>query len=319
MLKNYDHAVTLYLNNCESNDLSSTSIECYSRSFKYYREFLVENDFEDASYVATSMWKSKLSKTVSIVTVDAYLKHLQHLSDFAVKCKLYTDAFMDENLLPPSRKVSKAKNCKEYEHVLTEEDVASLITAETAVFSRTPHTFKREKAVVVLALTSGLRNIELRNLRLKDLNFSESYIFAHVTKGDKPRFVPFVKIAQDCINDYLNSGIRPDSVGIEDCLFGVKTHGGKWRQFERTELSELIYRYEKSIIGPEKASRSHALRHCFASMSLTNGISIEDISQILGHSNISTTNIYSKQLHPEQFASAYGQKFEELRKKEGVA
>lgn len=318
MYKNYDRAVMLYLSDCESNDLSGESITLYRRIFRYYREFLEKNGLEDASYEATSMWKTELHNNVTIVTMDLYLKQLCRLSQMAVKFKLYDEPFADEGILPKSKKVSKAKKNSrmEYEHVLSEDDVSALINAEKAIFAKTPHTFKREKAVVTLALTTGLRNIELRNLRLKDLNFAEGYIFAHITKGDKPRFVPFVQVAQDCINDYLNSGLRPSSASMDDCLFGVNTRSGEWRPFERTELSELIYRYEKSIIGEEKASRSHALRHSFASRAYTRGIPLSDIAQILGHSDVQTTTIYSKNLNPEKFASDFGQKMMETIEEE---
>ena len=319
MFENYERAVKLFLQNCDDNGLSGETISSYRNSFRYYKEFMERSGFEDASYIATAEWKSELSKSVSVTTINLYLSNLQRLSDFGMRCKLYTDAFMDDGLLPPKKKLSKERN-KEYEHVLTEEDVEKLINADRAVFTRTPHTFKREKAVMVLTLTTGLRNIELRNLRMKDLNFGEGYIYAHITKGDKPRFVPFVPIAQKAINDYLNSGLRPSNLTMEDSLFGVNTREGEWRQFERTELSELIYRYEKSIIGPDKASRSHALRHSFASICLTQGIDIGSISTILGHSSTTiTARVYAKNLHPEQFASAFGQKFDELRTKEGVA
>lgn len=320
MLKNYDSAVKLFLKNCEVNGLSDETISSYSRTFRYYRDFLVKNEYEEASYTASIEWKAQLNKSISLTTMELYFRHIQYLSDFAVKCKLYgkEDGFMDEDLFPPKKKVSKERH-KEYEHVLSEEDVAALMNATHSVYSRTSHTFLREKAVTVLLLTSGLRNIELRNLRLKDLNFEEGYIFAHVTKGDKPRFVPFIGIAKDCINDYLNSGLRPSNLTMDDYLFGVVNRDGRWRQFERTELSELIYRYAKGIIGEEKASRSHSLRHAFASNAYSNQMPLEEISEILGHSDIKTTLIYSKRLNPEKFAAEFGQKFEQIITKEVVA
>lgn len=320
MFQKYDLAVKMFTENAEANELSAETIGSYSRSFKYYRSFLEENGFEEACIAATAQWKIALSKNVSITSADLYLHHLSYLSAFATEMQIFSEPFMSDKLFP-SRKALKKERDAEYEHVLTKEDASALIYAEKAVFSRTPHTFLREKAVVTLTIMSGLRNIELRNLALSDLNFEQGYIYARVTKGDKPRYVPFPEVAQNAVNAYLNSGLRPSDVSNSNFLFGVVTRTGEWRQFARTELSELIYKYEKSIIGEEKASRSHALRHCFASVCVTDGVDMNSISRILGHADTRiTARIYAKDLAPENFASNMGLQVSSVfNRKEGCA
>lgn len=320
MFQKYDLVVKMYTENAEANELSAETINSYNRSFKYYREFLERNGFEEACMAATAQWKIELSKTVNVTSADLYLHHVSYLSEFAVEMQLFSDPFMSDKLFP-SRKALKKERDKDYEHVLDKEDANALINATHAVFTRTPHTFLREKAVITLTLMSGLRNIEIRNLALSDLNFGDGYIHVRITKGGKQRFVPFPEAAQSAVNAYLNSGLRPSDVSVDDFLFGVVTRGGEWRQFARTELSELIYKYEKSILGEEKASRSHALRHCFASVCVTDGVDMNSISRILGHADPRlTARVYAKDLEPESFASSVGFKVAEVfNKKEGVA
>ena len=317
MFEKYDSAVEMFMSNCRTNECTSATMENYENIFRFYREFLAENGYEDASAVATLKWKESLS--VSFRSLDLYLRVLKYLSDFGVDTCIYSAPFVVEKMFPPKKQVSKEKN-KEYNHVLTADDAIALMSAQRYTIDgrRTPRTFIREKAIVTVFLTSGIRNIELRNLRMRNLNYANGTIYCEVTKGGKPRYVPFTEEAQTAVNDYLNSGLRPFSLTSDDFLFGVVTNSGEWRCMERTELSEKVNGYVSGILGEEKAARSHALRHAFGSINLTSGVSIEAISKILGHADISTSRIYAKDLDPETTASNFGKMVSKMLK-EGVA
>lgn len=318
MFEKYDSTVEMFMSNCRTNECTSATMENYANIFRFYREFLVENGYEDASAVATLKWKESLS--VSFRSLDLYLRVLKYLSDFGVDTCIYSAPFVVEKMFPPKKQVSKEKN-KEYNHVLTADDAIALMSAQRYTIDgrRTPRTFIREKAIVTVFLTSGIRNIELRNLRMRNLNYGNGTIYCEVTKGGKPRYVPFTEEAQTAVNDYLNSGLRPFNLTADDFLFGVVTNSGEWRCMERTELSEKVNGYVSGILGEEKAARSHALRHAFGSINLTSGISIEAISKILGHADISTSRIYAKDLAPELTASNFSKNVSNIFKKEGAA
>lgn len=318
MLEKYDTTVEMFMSNCRTNECTSATMENYANIFRFYREFLAENGYEDASAVATLKWKESLS--VSFRSLDLYLRVLKYLSDFGVDTCIYSAPFVVEKMFPPKKQVSKEKN-KEYNHVLTADDAIALMSAQRYTIDgrRTPRTFIREKAIVTVFLTSGIRNIELRNLRMRNLNYGNGTIYCEVTKGGKPRYVPFTEEAQTAVNDYLNSGLRPFNLTADDFLFGVVTNSGEWRCMERTELSEKVNSYVSGILGEEKAARSHALRHAFASITLTNGTSMEAISAMLGHAEMATTRIYSKDLNPELTASNFAKNVSNIFKKEGVA
>lgn len=294
MLENYDKLVSLYIRNCRVNELSENTVASYERTFRYYRESLVSGGFTDACLEGTVSFK--LSLTTSVVSTDLYLRHLSYLSDFAVTSGMYAEHFMKEDLMPPKKKVA-AERHKEYEHVLTEEEIVTLATAESAVYTRTPHTFLRERAETVLFLMSGLRNSELRALTPADLDWENGIIHARVTKGDKPRYVSFGSTAQQAVAAYLKSGLRPDTAGMYEPLFGtVSKKTGEWKALERTQISDLIHNYTGSILGEDKAVRTHALRHGYSSLALENGVSMEQISESLGHASLATTKIYAQRL-----------------------
>lgn len=324
MFERYDSVVKSFMSNCRTNKCTEETLKTYSNVFRFYREFLEKNEYDDACHTATTEWKEYLTsndgkKSVSLRTLDMYLRILKYVSDYGVETCVYQAPFVIEKMFPPKKQVSKEKN-KEYKHVLKIADMVALINAEkyTVKGHRTPRTFLREKAIVTMLLTSGMRNIEVRNLTLKNLNFGNSTIYCEITKGRKPRYVPFPVEAQKAVNAYLNSGLRPFELPFDAPLFGVLTDSGEWRKMERSELSDKISRYISGVIGDENASRSHALRHCFASTTLTDGTPMEAISQMLGHADMQTTRIYSQDLEPELSASNFANNVSNMLK-EGAA
>lgn len=304
MFEKFDKAVELFMADCRMNELAETTQENYARVYRMYRDFMEANGFEDASVKATVAWK--LSLTTSIVSTSLYLQYIKYLSDFAVTSGVFETPFMSDKLMPPRKKVSAAKN-KPYEHLLTAPQMKQIINAKGATFTRTPHTWPREHAEVVLLLMSGMRNIELRNLALSDLDWEHGIIHARVTKGDKPRVVPFPAVAQEAVRAYLASGLRPADLSTDDYLFGaVDRATGAWHPFERGHLSKQILSHTASIIGEDSGVRSHALRHGFASSAISMGVTLDQISEILGHSDTQTTRIYAERLNPAETACGIG-------------
>ena len=143
MFEKYDSAVEMFMSNCRTNECTAATLETYRNVFRFYREFLSKNGFEDASAVATLKWKESLN--VSFRTMDIYLRILKYLSGFGVDTCIYSAPFVVEKMFPPKKQVSKEKS-KEYEHVLTLDDAIALMNAEryTIKGRRTPRTLWRE-------------------------------------------------------------------------------------------------------------------------------------------------------------------------------
>ena len=290
MFEKYDRAVSLYMDNMKRNELSANSVSSYARTYRMLRQSMVDGGFEEIGVEAVMNFK--LTTDVKITTMALYLTHIRCLSNFAVACGIVDKPFFLDTLMPPKKKLNTERS-KQYEHVLTDKDAEALVNADKPIFGRKSRTWLREKAEITMLLQSGLRNSELRSLRPCDLDWNSGVAFPQDTKGDKPRTVVFSHAAQDAVRSYLESGLRPAYVGDEDYLFGTVGPDGKWNPMSRVELSERIKYYTKAVLGEEKSCRSHAARHCYASVLLDNDVPMELISETMGHSSVATTKIYA--------------------------
>lgn len=290
MFEKYDRAVSLYMDNMKRNELSENSIASYARTYRMLRESMERSGAEDISVEA--VMRFKLDTDVKITTMALYLTHIRCLSSFAVACGIVDKPFFLDTLMPPKKKLNVERN-KPYEHVLTDEDAEALITCVTPKFGRRSSKWLREKAEVTMLLQSGLRNSEIRSLRLCDLDWENGVAYPQDTKGDKPRAVVFSEASQNAVREYLESGLRPSWVADDDWLFGSVNANGGWNPMSRIELSERIKHYTKAVLGEEKSCRSHAARHCYASVLLENDVPMELISETMGHSSVATTKIYA--------------------------
>lgn len=298
---NYDKAVSAYIQNMKNNELSVNTIEGYARTFRLFRESMVRNGYEEAVPAAVMSFRTDISDN-SITTVNLYMGHLRQLSEFAERYS-YLPRFVFDDAMPPKGKVTKAKN-KAYDHVLSLDQIHALLTAERPVYGRKPRTWLREQAEMTLMLMSGARNSELRALCFEDLDFENKCMYLRVTKGNKPRIVPFPESAQKAVLSYVNSDLYvTGSKPLFGC-FDPKT--GVWHGLERQQLSALTYNYTKSVIGEENACRTHAQRHGFASAALEIGVTVDEISSVLGHADTAVTARYAQRLNPHKLVSSIG-------------
>lgn len=290
MFEKYDAAVDAYITTMKRNEMSPDSIRSYSKTYRLLRESMVANGYTEVS--ADAVWKFADNAGVKVTSLALYLTHIRALSNRAVSREIVDKPFFDEDMMPSKKKLNTERS-KPYEHVLTDVDAEELINCVRPKYGRKSPTWLREKAEVTLLLQSGLRNSEIRSLRPCDLDWENGVAYPQDTKGDKPRAVVFSQSAQNAVHAYLDSGLRPSTAGDEDWLFGSVDKAGNWNQMSRTELSERIKYYTKAVLGEEKSCRSHAMRHCYASVLLENNVPMELIADTMGHSSVATTKIYA--------------------------
>lgn len=309
MFEKYDKAVASYEKEMRRNELSQASIDGYTRTFRMLRESMKRNGYDEVSARAVlDFLNEKSDAGAKLTTISLYTTHIKSLSNFAVTFKLVDEPFYLPTMSASKGKLAKERN-KQYEHVLTDEDAEMLICAYSPKYGRKPHTWLREKAEVTLLLHSGLRNSEIRSLRPCDLDWENGVAYPQDTKGDKPRAVVFSVAAQEAVRDYLESGLRPADAGDEDYLFLSVGTNGNWGQMRRSELSDRIAYYTKAVLGEEKSCRSHAMRHCYASVLLENDVPMELISETMGHSSVATTKIYAARFNVNAPAMAVANVF----------
>jgi integrase/recombinase XerD len=145
-----------------------------------------------------------------------------------------------------------------------------------------------DHAVLELAYASGLRLAELRGIRLEHLHLDAGFVTV-IGKGNKERVVPLGRKAIEAINSYLAAG-RPELVtGASSANLFLTRRG---RPFAATTLWLRIKRRARRS-GIERNVTPHMLRHSFATHLLENGADLRVIQELLGHSNISTTEVYT--------------------------
>jgi integrase/recombinase XerD len=142
--------------------------------------------------------------------------------------------------------------------------------------------------VLELAYASGLRLAELRGIRLEHLHLDAGFVTV-IGKGNKERVVPVGRKAIEAISSYLAAG-RPELVTGKSSANLFLTRRG--RPFAATTLWLRIKRRARRT-GIERNITPHMLRHSFATHLLENGADLRVIQELLGHSNISTTEVYT--------------------------
>ncbi len=180
---------------------------------------------------------------------------------------------------------------------LSEDEVTALLNA--------PDTNEmlglRDKAMLELLYASGLRVSELINLKVTEVSLTEGVV--RVTgKGSKTRLVPMGEVALDWITNYLVQA-RPVILGKRLCESIFVTQRGL--PMTRQSFWYVIKRYA-GLANIDKPLSPHVLRHAFATHLLNHGADLRVVQMLLGHADISTTQIYThvarerlKQLHQQ--------------------
>ena len=254
----------------------------------------------------------KTIKKFSDNTIDAYIHDLLKLKKFTKKDLIKTTKSDLEkfnktlNELDPKSKarvISSIKSFYKYEmikgnvcenisnvliipkfkksipDILSIEEVDKLLDIEVL-----NHISARNKAMLELMYASGLRVTELINLKPNDVDL-ENNIVRTMGKGKKERIIPIGDYATVAVKNYLYN-YRPDNKKC-DYLFLNNHYNQMTRQGFFKVMKKLLL--EKGI---NIKFSPHTLRHSFASHMLSNGADLRTIQELLGHSNISTTEIY---------------------------
>ncbi len=149
----------------------------------------------------------------------------------------------------------------------------------------------RDRAMLELLYATGIRVSELINLRVSDLNMKAEYMVCK--DSNKERVIPFGTVAKDAVKNYLKKG-RPAMVEDENIDLLFTNCSGQ--PMSRQGFWKLIKGYGKKA-GIQSELTPHTLRHSFAAHLVSNGADIHSVQEMLGHSDISTTQIYAQMTH----------------------
>ena len=174
-------------------------------------------------------------------------------------------------------------------NVLTEEEAARLLAAPPA---STPLGL-RDRALLELFYSTGLRIGEVSALDLADVDLSAELVFVRSGKGDRQRVVPLGRTAAAAIARYVSQARSPlvRSPGITALFIGARGRGNGMR-LKPCGIEDRVHQAANAA-GIERRVTAHTLRHSFATHLLRAGAGIRHVQEILGHSRIDTTEIYT--------------------------
>jgi len=255
--------VSPHTRNAYLSDLVQCS-ECNSNSIPDWNS----DDISDVLLALTKQGKSPRSIARSLSALRSFYKFLREQ-------KLRSDNPVATHKTPKiGRSLPKD---------ISEQEVEALIHApdiETALGLR-------DRAMLEVLYACGLRVTELLNLRLELINLKQGYLRI-VGKGNKERLVPLGQMACEWIEKYLNEA-RPSLYKSATDYFFLTQHGGI---MSRQNFWYAIKRYALQA-GVQAELSPHTLRHAFATHLLNHGADLRVVQMLLGHSDLSTTQIYT--------------------------
>jgi integrase/recombinase XerD len=269
--------------------LSKNTIASYRRDLDQAATFLARQGAADWSRVAADQaaaWVHSLStKRYAVASLARKLSALRMLARHLVRESRRTDDFTVLLTGPkPRRKMPDT---------LSEAEMTRLMAAPTGGDPRA----LRDRALLELFYSSGLRVSELAGLMLQQIDLQQGFLRVF-GKGAKERVVPVGGKACDALTTYLLSG-RPHLVRPHTgSQFFLNHHG---RALSRVALWMIVKKHAQRA-GITKNVKPHALRHSFATHLLTGGADLRAIQEMLGHASISTTQIYTA-VEPQRLLS----------------
>jgi integrase/recombinase XerD len=269
---------------------SSNTLSSYLRDIRQFGEYLdshTELDYAEADETVLAEYIGWLRGSgKSVATVSRNIASLKCFYSFLV-----TQRLVDAN---PTGKLVPDKTAQKLPQILTSKEVELLLEQPEC----TELKGYRDKAMLELLYATGIRVSELISLNVTDLNLSAAVV--RCVSHDKERFIPLYSAAIKALSEYLEF-VRPQMIAHDDeqSLF-VNVNG---ERMSRQGFWKIIKSYQaKAHI--EKDITPHTLRHSFAAHLLENGADLRSIQEMLGHADISSTQIYS-QLVKKQLKDVY--------------
>ena len=264
---------------------SEHTISNYERDVNRFFKYLTENKIypDDVSTAIITGWIIFLRREgLSNRSIQRNISSLKNFYKY-----LFKNGITDTNYF---ESVQSPKIGETLPKALTPEDVEKLLSFEPKTFSDA-----RDKAFVELLYSSGLRVSEAVSVNIS--SFESDFNFVKVLgKGNKERMIPVGKYAKDAIVSWLN--IRDNNINSTDALFTNK-YGNR---ISVRAMQQRIYKI--SVAQGMSPVSPHMLRHSFATHILESSGDLRSIQEMLGHSSLSTTQIYTK-LNFQQLAKIY--------------
>ncbi len=258
---------------------SKNTITSYKRDLIKLNKYLTDVGVENLTDISSTNLNSYVlmieRQGMSTATVSRNIASVKAFFLYLLKQGLISE--------DPSEMLKPPKIEKKAPVVLTIEEVNLLLEQPSGSAPKEI----RDKAMLEVLYATGIRVSELIGLKVKDVNLAMNFLQCH--DGNKDRVIPFTNETKQAIENYLYNARDIMCKGDQDILFtncqgAPMTRQGFWK----------IIKYYSSKAGIKKEITPHTIRHSFAMHLVNNGADLRAVQEMLGHSDISTTQIYVK-------------------------
>ena len=275
-----DKQIKLFLEFLQNDKkLSNNTLQSYRRDILQFRDYVNENNINYAKakeedikdYLKELQKEGKKTSTAS-----RSLASIRSFYQFLLRTKKAKG--------DPTVSIQSPKIEKRTPSVLTSEEVELLLDQPKDVDLKGT----RDKAMLEFAYATGMKVTEIIDLNIDDVNFEEDTVTC--SNGKKARTIPLGTLAEKALREYVEQA-RPILIKNEDnkALF-VNVNGSR---LTRQGFWKIV-KYYKEQAHIEKDITPHVLRHSFATHLLQNGADLKSIQAMLGHSDISSTQVYAQ-------------------------
>ena len=277
MIKDYkkDHIIRSFLDSLYiEKGLSKNTVSSYKNDISSFLSWLNKKqiNYQQVSGKNINEFISNLFNSgLKSSSINRKISSIKHFYLFLSKKKIIKYSPADEIETPKQEKYLPVS--------MSEDEVERLLS------SPNPNQIieRRDKAMIEILYATGMRISELVNLKLTDIDFNRS-VLKVFGKGSKERLVPYGEKAAEALDIYLRDRKRSDSKNVFLSNRGSQiTRGAFWQRIKIYIKRENL----KSSISP------HTLRHAFATHLLNRGADLRSVQILLGHSDLSTTQIYT--------------------------
>ena len=277
MIKDYkkDHIIRSFLDSLYiEKGLSKNTVSSYKNDIESFLSWLHKKEihYQNVTGANINDFISNLfNDGFKSSSINRKISSIRHFYLFLLKKKIIKFSPVDE--------IDSPKQEKYLPTYMSEDEVEILLQSPRSNYIIE----RRDRAMIEILYATGMRISELVNLKLTDIDFNRS-VLKVFGKGSKERLVPYGEKAAEALHIYLNDRKKSDSKSIFLSNRGSQiTRGAFWQRIKVYIKRENL----KSTISP------HTLRHAFATHLLNRGADLRSVQILLGHSDLSTTQIYT--------------------------
>jgi integrase/recombinase XerC len=260
---------------------SSNTLSAYKRDLIQYNKFIIENngnlEIENADYKIIRSWiVSLVSSNISNRSINRKVSSLKSFYKFLIK----TDTIKSS----PLKAHSPLKQSKKIQVPFSQEEINSLLDSD---FFTNDYKGVLQKSIIAFFYFTGVRRIELINIKESDISLESSTIKV-MGKRSKERIIPILPKLKKSLKYYSEIKSKYNGNTSPEYLF-ISKNG---KQLSEKFVYRTVNEYFK-LVSPKIKKAPHVLRHSFATHLINEGADINSVKELLGHSSLSATQVYS--------------------------